>query len=169
MWYTGQTTLSLITLSFACTNICLIVLVGLKYTFNPYLFITLLTFSDTPFMYGITTGYLFFGLSIFVGQRLDRSGLCGSASAWSGAGSGILFHPMHYWLIWWGRVRPFHQPTPVTVALAWCEPSSPLSFGSLTNASAWCNRVLPPLSCAPEGGCYWSWGTSLLVSPFWTP
>ena len=42
MLYTRHTTLSLITWSFSCTNIYLSILVGLKYTFNPYPFNTFL-------------------------------------------------------------------------------------------------------------------------------
>ena len=95
---------------------------GLKYTFNPYPFITLLTCLDTPFMYGI----------IFLHVGLSWTG--GSTAVVSLALRNMMLglgDPLPSYLLLANAVGMCLPPPPTnsgnhgSVALAWCKPSSP--------------------------------------------
>ncbi len=60
IWYTGPTTLSFFNLFLCLTSSCLSVLAVFKYVGTSYLLKSLLSSSETPLMYGITTGNFLF-------------------------------------------------------------------------------------------------------------
>ncbi len=157
IWYTGPTTISFFNLSLGLTSSCLsVLLVSLKYMGTLYLLKSLLSSSETPLMYGITTGnFLFLWDKVCGGCKLIWSL---SSFSWimdvlsNGVFVGV------EWLPW--SMTQSGYPLICNAFLMWSFPFSNSAL-SLTTMVAQCSNVL-----ATPHSCFNGW--LLLKFKYWS-